>query len=250
MDNETSELLRRGRLEFVYELVPAYGVVGLQEHTASVEQRIFDGDHRWVGQVREEEPARKPTLENRGLAGERIHAAVYDKSDARVVAFERRRESPGHLDVADGTGRPVGSIEVGSADDGGTGIYDCSRERVGGISGKGGRRVALEFEFSVRYSLLRFALGALARDGSFDFTVENAYGNELGWIADPIACAKRKGITVRRGLRSRLTEGETPDRHFLTFVRDVTPDLRLLMVAASAGVHLVLSAWATPPPND
>src|SRR6266542_1886774 len=226
MDNETSELLRRGRLEFVYELVPAYGVVGLQEHTASVEQRIFDGDHRWVGQVREEEPARKPTLENRGLAGERIHAAVYDKSDARVVAFERRQESPGRLDVADGTGRPVGSIEVGSADDGGTGIYDCSRERVGGISGKGGRRVALEF----------------------DFRVENAYGNELGWIADPIACAKRKGITVRRGLRSRLTEGETPDRHFLTFVRDVTPDLRLLMVAASAGVHLVLSAWATPPP--
>ena len=36
-----------------------------------------------------------------------------------------------------------------------------------------------------------------------------------------------------------------PRRHFLAITGDVSPDLRLMMLAVSAGVHLVLSPWST-----
>jgi hypothetical protein len=215
---ETSELLKWDVLEFIYEGVRGGGWFGDRVRIAVVEQRIFDQAHRWIGQVRQQSPGRKSTFEGGEHHLRRIHAGIYDAHEARVLEFVR--DGGGKILEVYGSGRPIGTLVVkrlGSAT-----LYNRWDQPIGTIT--------LERR----------------RWSSLDFAIEDATGTEVGWIADPIAHARRIDIDVRRR-RKWFESFETvpdPERHFLVIAGQVRLDLRLMMLAASAGVHLVLSGWA------
>ncbi len=228
-----SDLLRRNTLVFVCEQFRGRGWLFEHVHTAMAEQRIFDEAGNEVGRVTEQPPCTKPTLENGGHYGKTVRAAVYDSRSAKIVEFAgmhgvrkllgRNLEWGRRLEVADGAGRRVGSLVAGEF------------KLAATLEGRLGERIGAA-------NSSRWNWGS-----SFNWNIQDSTGTEVGWIADDRRHAKAvacKGMPVApTNVKHRWMPGS---RHVLAITGDVSPDLRLLMLAASAGVHLVLSPWSGP----
>jgi hypothetical protein len=230
------DLLRQDVLQFVYGTV-RFDVRSREHvHHLRVEQTLFDRAGHKAGRVEEQPPGGgiRPTIEGWAPV-ETVRAGVYDAKGTKIIAFavsdaHIRYSEPSklfgsiwtsRLDVTDGAGRPIGTLFVDAVFKRGA-FEAASSERIGTISPKRGLRAA----------------------SSFEFAIHDSEGTEVGWIATPVAHGRRAGVAVSRMSVKEWLFACAPERHFLAITRDVTPDLRLMMLAASAGVHLVLSQWA------
>jgi len=234
------DLLRQDLLGFMCEQVRHRGWFRDHIRHASLEQRILDEAGNTVGRVSEQPPRRRPQLEfvvsREGL----FRGAVYDCNDVKVVEFiasdelrVRRRivfdddyvSSGRRLEVVDGAGKHVGALV--SEEYGGRGtIEGRSRQFIGAT-----RQVR-------------------GWGWSYD-AIEDSSGSEVGWVATPRAHAKRlaaRGVAVPpSSLELRWSiNPKLRGRHFLAITANVTDNLRLMMLAIAASMHL----GVLDPPHD
>ena len=129
--------------------------------------------------------------------------AVYDRDGTKVVELTRPRKiMKSTVQVRDGSSREVGRIVQQNV---------VGKKRFG-LEGANGER-----------------LGAINAENwrAWDFAIEDATGTDVGRIT------KKWGGLLREGLT-------TADNYVLHVSGQVSPDLRLLMLASAAGIDLAL----------
>jgi hypothetical protein len=234
------DLLRQDLLGFICEQVLYCGWFRDHIRHASLEQRILDEAGNTVGRVSELPPRRRPQLEFVVSREGVYRGAVYDCNEVKVVEFiasdqlrVRRRivfdddyvGSGRRLEVVDGAGKHAGALVGGEYGGLGT-IEGRSRQLIGAT-----RQVR-------------------GWGWSYD-AIEDSSGAEVGWVATPRAHAKRlaaRGIAVspsslelRWSINRRVRE-----RHFPAITANVTDNMRLMMLAIAASIHL----GVLDPPHD
>jgi uncharacterized protein YxjI len=170
------------------------------------EYRILDPEGNQIGTIREEgqSKAKKVLRFVSNVDQFLTHTlAVYDAEGTKVVELVRPRKFlKSTLQISDGTGRAVGKI---------------AQQNV-----MGKKRFSLEDANGT-------AVGSINAENwrSWDFAIEDASGTEVGRIT------KKWGGLLREGFT-------TADNYILNISGEVTPDLRLIMLASAAGVDIAL----------
>jgi uncharacterized protein YxjI len=170
------------------------------------EYRIRDEDGNDIGYIREEGQSvlRKAIRFVSELDQFLTHRlAVCDRDGARVVQLLRPRKlMKSRVEISDGDGRAVGTIVQKN-------VFGKKRFALEGASGE--------------------TLGAINAENwrAWDFAIEDATGVEVGRITKKWAGFLREGFT-------------TADNYVLEIGSQVSPDLRLMMLASAAGVDLAL----------
>jgi hypothetical protein len=228
----TPRLLGQEVLEFVHEEVRVPGRFREHTHTKLLELKILDDAGTCVGWVSEEPPLGNATFKHTASIWSRpVRAAVYASDGRRVLEFSasngvrrflgRSLEWGRRLDIADGAGERVGTLLVGEFRLRAP-LYGRSGERIGRV--------------------------VKASRAFLDYGILDSRDKELGWIGDSAALARRLEPDAPRRTRIKQwwTTTVTPSHHFLAIASDVDPDLRVMMLAASAAFHLVLSDFSRP----
>lgn len=170
------------------------------------EYKILDGEGAEIGAIREEgqSKARKALRLVSNVDQFLTHRlSVYDRDGAKVVELLRPRKiMKSTVAISDGDGRKVGKIVQKN------------------VFGK--KRFALEDSMGQ-------LLGAINAENwrAWDFAIEDATGSEVGRITKKWAGLLKEGFT-------------TADNYILNVTGEVSPDLRLMMLASAAGVDLAL----------
>lgn len=166
-----------------------------------------------VGTVVEEGtgPKRLWKLEWRpGNAPTRV--AVYDEAGDKVVEFLRPKAAAKRFEIADGAGRVLGAL----------------------VMEKRKWRPRLEDAMGQPIATVT----RTSRLQAFDYTIFDSVGQEVGRIRDSSA-DELDGVSRWLQMLFRASRG-----HALELIREVTPDLRLILLATVAGLYL---AFETPP---
>jgi uncharacterized protein YxjI len=172
----------------------------------SDQYRILDEDGNEIGHINEEGQSvlKKAARLVSNLDQFFTHRlAVYDRENTKVVELVRPRKfMKSRVEVSDGLGRKVGTIAQKN------------------VFGK--KRFALEDPSGQ-------ALGAINAENwrAWDFAIEDSTGAEVGRITKKWAGLLKEGFT-------------TADNYILAITGEVSPDLRLIMLASAAGVDLAL----------
>ncbi len=170
------------------------------------EYRIRDEEGNDIGYIREEgQSALKKAVR---LVSEldqffTHRLSVYDRDGTKVVQLVRPRKiMKSRVEISAGDGRPVGTIVQKN------------------VFGK--KRFALE-------AAAGETLGAINAENwrAWDFRIEDQTGSEVGRITKKWAGLLKEGFT-------------TADNYVLEIGGQVSPDLRLMMLASAAGVDLAL----------
>jgi uncharacterized protein YxjI len=170
------------------------------------EYKILDPEGAEIGAIREEgqSKAKKVLRLVSNLDQFMTHKlAVYDRDGTKVVELVRPRKiMKSSLQVSDGAGREVGRIVQQNV---------VGKKRFA-LEGAGGE-----------------ALGMINAENwrAWDFAINDAQGNEVGRITKKWAGILREGFT-------------TADNYILNVSGQVSPELRLLMLASAAGVDTAL----------
>jgi hypothetical protein len=235
----TSALLSYNTLVFVSEEVRERDWFFEHVRHARLEQRVFDRAGVEVGRVTEKPRAERMNLLEIDGCPDAARAVLGDMSDAKIVELAtsaggrrllKRRITWGRrLEVTDGAGDLVGTLDVGEFRHRGT-IKDKSGETIGTTTAKS--------------------------RGYLHIAIEDARHTEVGWIADPTTHARRLARLGVPGHEVDIAQADLklrarqapwrPHAHVLAITDNVALDFRLVLLAASAGVHLALSSWCGP----
>jgi uncharacterized protein YxjI len=170
------------------------------------EYRIRDEDGNDIGYIREEGQSvvKKAVRLVSNLDQYMTHKlSVYDGQGQKVVELLRPRKiMKSRVEITDGSGRPVGTIVQKN-------VLGKKRFALEGASGE--------------------SLGAINAENwrAWDFAIEDATGAEVGRITKKWAGLLKEGFT-------------TADDYVLEISRQVSPELRLMMLGSAAGVDLAL----------
>jgi uncharacterized protein YxjI len=170
------------------------------------EYRILDEEGDQIGVIREEgqSKAKKALRFVSKLDQFMTHKlAVYDAAETKVVELVRPRKIvKSTVDVSDGGGRPVGQIVQ----------QNFFGKKRFGLVGAGGEE-----------------LGSINAENwrAWDFAIQDPGGQEVGRITKKWAGVLKEGFT-------------TADNYILNVSGEVSPDLRLMMLASAAGVDVAL----------
>jgi uncharacterized protein YxjI len=170
------------------------------------EYRILDEEGEQIGVIREEgqSKAKKVLRFVSNLDQFMTHKlSVYDAADTKVVELVRPRKiMKSTVDVSDGGGRSVGKIVQQNV---------FGKKRFG-LVGAGGEE-----------------LGSINAENwrAWDFAIQDPGGQEVGRITKKWAGIVKEGFT-------------TADNYILNVSGEVSPDLRLMMLASAAGVDVAL----------
>jgi Arc/MetJ family transcription regulator len=238
---ETPALLRLDLLEFV--CAPIASGRGLIQTHARLEQTIFDGASNRVGRVSEQPPYRRPRLWEAVSRDVPFRGAVYDRHEVMVVQFcitdevrwtsaERFSLAGRRLEVRDAFQRLVGNALSEELAPQGT-FLDGAGEPIGAI-----------------WKPDRWGSSPRA-----DCLFADAAGTEAGWIATPRIHAKLQSalytpLAPSRSRNKTWFRPERQERHFLSITRRITRDLRLMVLATSAAIHLGLLDKPPGPEDD
>lgn len=141
-----------------------------------------------------------------------VRVSVYDTAGARVVSFTRPRDNARRFELTDGSGRALGELVLQKRRP--PELVDAGKQTIATLTRKN-------------------------RRGSFDYTVFDRAGVEVGQIHDSSADALE-------GLSRWLQRLKESREHTLDIAGQVTADLRLMMLALTAGFYLVFER----PPAD
>ena len=170
------------------------------------EYKILDEAGNQIGSIRQEgqSKAKKVLRFVSNLDQFMTHKlSVYDAEGRKVVELLRPRKiMKSTLEISDGAGRAVGKIVQQN------------------VFGK--KRFGLESESGE-------LLGSINAENwrAWDFSIQDASGAEVGRITKKWAGLLKEGFT-------------TADNYVLNVSRDVSPDLRLMMLGSAAGVDVAL----------
>jgi uncharacterized protein YxjI len=170
------------------------------------EYRILDEDGNQIGFIREEgqSKARKALRFLSNVDQFLTHRlGVYDTSGQRVAELLRPAKLlKSTVQIADGQGAVVGKIiQQNVFGKKRFGLQSAAGEDIGSINAENWR--------------------------AWDFAVQDAQGREVGRITKKWAGILKEGFT-------------TADNYILQITADVSPELRLVMVASAAGVDTAL----------
>jgi hypothetical protein len=242
---DANDLMRQNVLEFVCEPVTVRSWFRERSYHQMLEQRILDASGNQVGRVTEQPPRLRLNLRHYVPREESLRGAVYDRSDAKILEFvasdglRRRRFFDSYirwgrrLEVTDGAGTYMGTLVTDESERRAT-VLGSSSECVGATSVK--------------------------RGGNFeiDCAITDSTGTDVGWIATPRTHSKRlsdRGMAVpptdlkRQRLRTFLGTWQVPERHYLAITGGVSSNLRLMLLAVSAAIHLGVVETPAEPDN-
>jgi hypothetical protein len=234
------DLLRQDLLGFSCEQVRHRGWFRDHIRHASLEQRILDEAGNIVGRVSELPPRRRPQLE-RVVSWESVYrGAVHDCNDVKVLGFIASEELRLRRRIVfDDDYVPYRRrLEV----------VDSAGQRVGALLGDEFRRLGTIEGSS---SFIGAAREVYGRGWGY-LAIEDPRGAEVGWVATPREHAKRlaaRGIGVPpSSLEQRWSfNPKLPGWRFLAVTANVPDNLRLVMLAIAASMHLGV---LDPPPNN
>jgi len=170
------------------------------------EYRVRDEDGNDVGYIREEgqstlKKAARLVTDLDQFFTHRL--AMYDRDGTKVVELLRpRKVLKSRVEISDGAGRPVGVIVQQN-------VFGKKRFSLEGAGGE--------------------TLGRINAENwrAWDFAIEDPTGHEVGRITKKWAGLLKEGFT-------------TADNYVLQIGGQVSPELRLMMLASAAGVDLAL----------
>jgi hypothetical protein len=232
--NSFPDLLRLDTLVFVCDEVRERGWFFEHLYHASAEHSILDAFGRTVGRVTERAPRAQPvTLERREHLTRTVSATVYDLSGGKILDFSAshgvKRLRSRHLDwgrrleVSNGAGEPVGTIETGELR----------------------RRATLQHRSGERIGVAKVDGGLVTSTRGWAYIVEEPTGAEAGWIAGARG-HERRLARAGAGARAPAAEQVAGRMHHILAATSRAPDLRLMMLALAAGAHLMISPWSEP----